>query len=130
MKEEIKAYHDAQSDEDKTIMDTLHDEICKGLPEAENKIWHRHPVWFLDDNPIVGYSKLKGCVRMMFWSGMSFDEADLKAGTGKFKDASIRFTAPDQINTTNLQHWLEKARDIQWDYKNIYKTKGVLVRLK
>lgn len=104
-------------------------EIDRNLPKAENKIWHRHPVWFLEGNPIVGYSKLKAGMRLMFWSGADFDEADLKPGTGKFKDASITYTSEDQINTKDLKRWLKKAKDIQWDYKNIVKRKGKLVRL-
>jgi uncharacterized protein YdhG (YjbR/CyaY superfamily) len=130
MNKEIHAYDQAQSPADREICVLLAKTICKHLPEAENKIWHRHPVWFLDGNPIVGYSKLKDCVRLMFWSGADFDEELLKPGTGKFKDASIRFTSADQINTDDLKRWLERSREIQWDYKNIVKRKGVLERLK
>ncbi len=130
MDPEIKAFHESQASEDKAICDLLYQEISKGLAEAENKIWHRHPVWFLNDNPIVGYSKLKDCIRLMFWSGADFNESNLKPGTGKFKDASARFTSVDQINKEDLSRWLSKARNIQWDYKNIYKRKGKLVRLK
>ncbi|MEX0966625.1 MAG: DUF1801 domain-containing protein [Bacteroidia bacterium] len=130
MNKEIQAYNDLQSKEDKEISNLLAEEINRGLPEAENKIWHAHPVWFLDGNPIAGYSKLKGCIRLMFWSGASFDEEELKPGTGKFKDASIRYTDAAEINRENLKRWLEKARNIQWDYKNLIKRKGGLERLK
>ncbi|MEQ9091681.1 MAG: DUF1801 domain-containing protein [Balneola sp.] len=130
MKKDIQAYHDKQADSDKKICDLLYKEINKILTEAENKMWHAHPVWFLDGNPIVGYSKLKDCIRLMFWSGMDFDEDQLKPGTGKFKDASIRYTDIDQIDTKDLKRWLEKSREIQWDYKNIVKRKGKLERLK
>jgi hypothetical protein len=34
---------------------------------------------FLHGNPIVGYSKLKDCIRLLFWSGQSFDEPNLTA---------------------------------------------------
>ncbi|HNR16518.1 MAG TPA: DUF1801 domain-containing protein [Chitinophagaceae bacterium] len=105
-------------------------EISAGLPEAENKIWHAHPVWFLDGNPIVGYSKQKAGIRLMFWSGADFEEETLEPGTGKFKDASIIYTSAEEINVKHLKRWLKKARDIQWDYKNIVKRKGVLERLK
>ena len=111
----MQAYHDKQADSDKNICDLLYKEINKTLTEAENKMWHAHPVWFLDGNPIVGYSKLKDCLRLMFWSGMGFEEDQLKPGTGKFKDASIRYTDVDQINTKDLERWLEKSREIQWD---------------
>ncbi len=130
MNKDIQAYHNTQSPKDQAICDLLAQEINQHLPEAESKIWHRHPVWFLGGNPIVGYSKLKDCMRLMFWSGASFDEEQLKINTGKFKDASIRYTSVDQINTSDLRRWLEKSRDIQWDYKNIVKRKGVLERLK
>lgn len=130
MKSEIQAYHDKQTENDKEICDVLFVEIDKTLTEADNKMWHAHPVWFLDGNPIVGYSKLKDCVRLMFWSGIDFNEEDLKPGTGKFKDASIRYTSLDQINKKDLKRWLEKSREIQWDYKNIVKRKGKLEKLK
>jgi hypothetical protein len=103
--------------------------IDKILPEAENKVWHAHPVWFIDGNPIVGYSKLKDCVRLLFWSGKSFEEEGLVPG-GKFKDASVRYTDVEEIDERELKRWLKKSRDIQWDYKNIVKRKGKLVRIK
>ncbi|MBT8278005.1 MAG: DUF1801 domain-containing protein, partial [Bacteroidia bacterium] len=88
MKSEIQAYNNLQLANDVLICNSLASLINKFLPEAENKIWHRHPVWFLNGNPIVGYSKLKAGIRLMFWSGADFEEDDLKPGNGKFKDAS------------------------------------------
>lgn len=130
MKEEIQEYNDRQTKVDKEICDLLTTTIVRELTEAENKIWHAHPVWFLDGNPIVGYSKLKAGIRLMFWSGAGFEEDKLKPGTGKFKDASIIYTSVEQINVKDLKAWLEKSRDIQWDYKNIIKRKGKIKRLK
>jgi hypothetical protein len=66
----------------------------------------------------------------MFWRGANFAEAELKPGTGKFKDASNRCTDANQINKKDLKRWLTKSKSIQWDYKNIYKRKGRLERLK
>jgi len=129
MNKEIKAYNNALSKTDKAIGELLAKEIDEHLPDAENKIWHRHPVWFLEGNPIVGYHKLKDSVRLLFWSGQSFDEPGLQV-EGSFKAAEMRYTAADQVNTKDLKRWLEKARKIQWDYKNIVKRKGVLERLK
>jgi hypothetical protein len=129
MNDAIQAYNDQQSATDKTICDALMQAIDSGLPGAESKIWHAHPVWFLEGNPIVGYSKLKDSVRLLFWSGQSFDETQLKK-EGRFKAAEIRYTAAEQINPQDLKRWLQKAQAIQWDYKNIVKRKGVLERLK
>jgi hypothetical protein len=129
MNKEIEAYNSKLSPEEKKICNILAIEIDRGLPEAENKIWHAHPVWFLDGNPIVGYSKLKDSVRLLFWSGQSFDE-DALHKEGSFKAADVRYTSADQINKKDLARWLKKSRDIQWDYKNIVKRKGKLIRLK
>ena len=130
MKKEIQAYNNKQSTVDKEICDLLASTIDSELNEAENKIWHAHPVWFLEGNPIVGYSKLKTGIRLMYWSGADFGEEKLKVGTGKFKDASISYTSIDQIDLADLVRWLKKSREIQWDYKNLVKRKGQLERLK
>jgi hypothetical protein len=127
--QDILAYNDSQTVEDKRICELLSREISTHLPEAENKIWHAHPVWFLEGNPIVGYHRLKNDVRLMFWSGASFEEEGLQK-EGGFQTAGARYTAVDQINVKDLKRWLKKSRDIQWDYKNIVKRKGVLERLK
>lgn len=126
---DILAYNAAQSRGDKHICDALADMISRHLPSAENKIWHRHPVWLLDGNPIVGYSKLKDCIRLLFWSGQSFDEPGL-APEGRFKAAEARYTSEDAISTQDLARWLDKSVAIQWDYRNIVKRKGRLERLK
>ena len=137
--EDILAYNAAQSPVDRRICDALAGAIDRQLSGrksagaaprgVERKIWHRHPVWFIDGNPIVGYSKLKDSIRLLFWSGQSFDEPGL-APEGSFKAAEARYTSEDQISAKDLKRWLAKSIEIQWDYKNIVKRKGKLVRLK
>jgi len=130
MNAEIQAYNDKQTTVDKEICNLLATTIDNELTEAESKIWHAHPVWFLDGNPIVGYSKQKAGWRLMFWSGADFEEEKLNATGQKYKDASLFYTSAEQINTYDLILWLKKSREIQWDYKNIVKRKGLLERLK
>lgn len=120
MNKDVKAYNSAQLNSDQKICNLLANEIDKHLPKAENKIWHRHPVWFLEGNPVVGYSKLKDAVRLLFWSGQSFDEAGLHP-EGSFKAAEARYTDVEEVNSKDLKRWLKKAAKIQWDYKNIVK---------
>jgi hypothetical protein len=129
MNKEIEEYNNGQSAGDREICNLLSAEINRNLPEAENKIWHAHPVWFLNGNPVVGYSKLKDCIRLLFWSGQSFDEEGLQK-EGSFKAAEVRYTSAKEINKDDLKRWLEKSRQIQWDYKNIVKRKGKLERLR
>lgn len=130
MNGEIKDYNDKQTPNVKSIFDQLAVIIDTELPKAESKIWHANPVWFLEGNPIVGYSLQKAGVRLMFWSGADFGEESLNVRGAKFKDASIFYTNVSEINADDLNRWLQKSAEIQWDYKNIVKRKGVLERLK
>jgi hypothetical protein len=118
----------ALSKEDKKICTVLAKEIDAGLPEADSKIWHRTAVWFLEGNPIVGYSKRKEGVQLLFWSGQSFEEKGLTPA-GSFKAAEMRYGEAADINTKALARWLKKGKKIQWDYKNIVKRKGVLKKI-
>ncbi len=128
MNNEIREYN--QSLEEAELCNKLASLIDKNLENAENKIWHAHPVWFLDGNPIVGYSKQKKGIRLMFWSGVDFEESSLSVRGVKFKDASIFYNSEEEINTSDIKRWLEKSVQIQWDYKNLIKRKGKLERLK
>ena len=127
---EITNYNHSQTADDQLICNILAEQINLYLPEAENKIWHAHPVWFLEGNPIVGYSKQKKGILLMFWSGKSFEDDKLIVLGKKFQDASIFYSTVDEIDTVDLKNWLQKAKEIQWDYKNLIKRKGVLARLK
>lgn len=129
MHADTREYHEALGTEDRAICQRLAEHIDRELPEAENRVWHGHPVWFLDGNPVVGYSKLKGCVRLLFWSGQSFEEEAL-VPEGRFKAAEARYTAAEQVDASQLKRWLARARDVQWDYKNLVRRKGRLERLK
>ena len=130
MHPEIVSYNENQEPSFKEICELLAQEIDQHLPGAESKVWHAHPVWFLDGNPVVGYSKQKAGIRLMFWSGMDFEEPELNVLGKKFKDASIFYQDASEINISSLQRWLNKAREIQWDYKNIVKRKGRLEKLR
>ena len=129
LNKDIKNYNDSQENQDREICSLLAKEICTILSEAENKIWHGHPVWFLDGNPIVGYAKRKNDVQLLFWSGQSFKEDGLVT-EGTFKAAQKKINTVDDINIEDLHRWLIKSRDIQWDYKNIVKRRGILERIK
>ena len=124
----IEGYHEAQDAPSRAVMEHLRETIDQALPDAESKIWHGHPVWFLDGNPIVGYSRLKDGVRLLFWSGQSFASEGLEA-SGTFKAAERRYADVDAIDAERLCAWLEESRTTQWDYKNIVKRRGRLERL-
>ena len=127
---DIRAYNNSQTGTSKAICALLCKEIDASLPKAENKVWHGGPVWFLDENPVAGYWVRKDGVWLMFWSGQSFDEPGLISNSAKFKSAGILYTSKDEISLKDLKRWLRKAKTTQWDYKNLIKRKGKLVRLK
>lgn len=125
----IAEYNKLQATDIKKICNLLEEQINKNLKGSESKLWHGSPVWFIDENPIVSYSVRKGDkVSLMFFSGQSFDEPALKP-EGKFKAAEIFYTGVKEIRISDLKKWLKKAKEIQWDYKNIVKRKGVLKRI-
>ncbi len=128
MNTDIISYNQAQEGEHQEVCEFLAAEITKGLLGATSKLWHGHPVWFINDNPIVGYAVRKNDVQLLFWSGQSFDESSLEV-EGTFKAAQKRYDDVSQINVDDLRRWLRKSQKIQWDYKNIVKRKGELIRL-
>lgn len=130
MNKDIKIYNGKLTPSDREICDQLATIINNKLTNAENKIWHNHPVWFIDGNPIVGYSRQKAGIRLMFWSEADFNEKGLSVKGQKFKDASVFYKSDTEIAVTDLNRWLKKSIEIQWDYKNIVKRKGQLERLK
>lgn len=129
MHPDIATYNEQLEPDQRAICEMLAREISKALGEAESKIWHGHPVWFLDGNPTVGYSKQKPGIRLMFWSGADFEEAGLNVPGKKFKDASVFYNRVGEIKKGDLRRWLQRSREVQWDYKNIVRHKGRLDRI-
>jgi hypothetical protein len=88
------------------------------LSSAEGKVWHGHPVWFLDGNPVCGYSLKKAGLEVLFWSGKSFETAGLRP-IGKYQAAGISVGTAEDI--TKLAAFMAEAQSVQWDYKNLPK---------
>ena len=122
---DIRAYHDRLDAEARPICDILLSLIDEGVPDADRKVWHAHPVWFFDGNPVVGYDRLKASVRLMFWSGRAFDEPGLSP-EGSFEAAEVRYTAPEQIDDDAVRRWLGEAREKQWNYRDIRTNRGLV----
>lgn len=124
----ISAYNKQQDPPSQLICNRLAELIQQFLPQATHKVWHGHPVWFINENPIVGYARRKATVQVLFWSGQSFTEPGLE-DTGSFKAAQKHYSDVSEIHDDDLKRWLKDAALIQWDYKNIVKRRGQLERL-
>ena len=125
MTPEIEAYNQNKTPDRQAICDRLYHEISTGLRNADYKIWHGAPVWFIEGNPIVGYHNLKNGIRLLFWSGQSFLEPGLK-NEGTFRAAGVMYQDASEINGSNVQKWLQKSQEIQWDYKNLIKNQRLV----
>lgn len=120
MPTDIEKYNKALGKAEREIAAELCARIAKALPKADGKVWHGHPVWFIDGNPVVGYSLKKSGIEVLFWSGQSFDSPALRP-VGKFKAAGMSVPSLEQLDTKELTACLKSAKTIQWDYENLPK---------
>jgi hypothetical protein len=102
--------------------------IDRGLAGGASRLYHGAPVWFIGENPIVGYSLKKGRIALLFWSGASFEEGGLTP-VGKYKAAEISYADSGEIDGGRLAKWLRESMSIIWDYPSLRKTGGILERL-
>ena len=119
---DITDYNKNLSPESKLICDWLLTQFKKNLTGTEAKIWHGHPVWFHNGNPISGYSQMRGGIQILFWSGQSFGSAGLTP-VGKYKAAGVYLASKKDPAVSELASWLKESLQIQWDYANLPKKK-------
>lgn len=117
---DIADYIEAQDANSKQLCQALTDVIGSVLSKAEGKVWHGHPVWFLAGNPIVGISRKKAGVELLFWSGQSFENSGLVA-IGKYKAAGKLYESLEHLKITQVKSWLKESKTVQWDYANLPK---------
>ena len=117
---QIAAYSKAQTLAFRTICDLLRELIDTALPKATSKVWHGSPVWFIDDNPVVGYNATAKSVKLLFWNGQAFDEAGLKP-VGKYRAAEAIFHDAAEIDPKVIRRWLKKAKSDVFDSKGFFK---------
>jgi hypothetical protein len=118
--DQIAAYAQAQRVALRPICDLLRGLIDATLPEAISKVWHGSPVWFTDDNPVVGYNATAQTVNLLFWNGQAFDEALLQP-VGKYRAAQARFKDAAEIDPKAIRRWLKKAKADVFDSKAFFK---------
>ena len=117
---QITAYSKAQTPAFRPICDLLRELIDTALPKATSKVWHGSPVWFIDDNPVVGYNATAKSVNLLFWNGQAFDEAGLKP-VGKYRAAEAIFRDAAEVDPKVIRRWLKKAKSDVFDSKAFFK---------
>ena len=118
--DQIAAYSQAQPLALQEICDLLRELIDTALPKAISKVWHGSPVWFIDDNPLVGYNATAKAVNLLFWNGRAFDEPTLKP-MGKYRAAQALFSGAAEIDPDVIRRWLKKAESDVFDSKTYFK---------
>lgn len=116
----IAAYSQAQSVEFRAICDLLRQLIDSALPEATSKVWHGSPVWFIEENPVVGYNATAKSVNLLFWNGQAFDEPTLNP-VGKYRAAQTVFRGAAEIDPKVIRRWLKKSKADVFDSKAFFK---------
>jgi hypothetical protein len=94
--------------------------IDAAIPKATSKVWHGSPVWFIGDNPVVGYNATAKTVNLLFWNGQAFDEPDLEP-VGKYGAAQAKFSDVGEIDVKVVRRWLKKAGTDVFDSKAFFK---------
>ena len=115
---DILEYNQALTGTQQVIADKLADLFAASLATAEAKVWHGHPVWFIDGNPVCGYSLKKAGIEVLFWSGKSFKTAGLRP-IGKYQAAGIAVETSQDV--AKVEIFMGEAQLIQWDYKKLPK---------
>jgi len=118
--DQVAAYTQAQPLAFRTICELLGELIDRALPKATSKVWHGSPVWFIDDNPVVGYNATAKAVNLLFWNGQAFDEAGLKP-VGKYRAAQATFGDAAEIDPKVIRRWLKKAKSDVFDSNTFFK---------
>ena len=66
-------------------------------------------MWFIDDNPVVGYGATAKAVKLLFWNGQTLDEPELEP-VGKHRAAQAMFGETAEIDPKVVRRWLKKAK--------------------
>jgi hypothetical protein len=115
---DIQEYNSKLEDSHREIAQSLCDLVSQALPNAEGKVWHGHPVWFIDGNPIAGYSLKRSGIEVLFWSGKSFATAGLRP-VGKYQAAGLAVDSLGEV--AKVSTFMAEAQSVQWNYKDLPK---------
>ena len=117
---DVLEYNASLDAENGRIGSHLAERISHAIAAADCKVWHGHPVWFIDGNPIVGYSLKKSGMQVLFWSGQSLTAAALRP-LGKFKAAFLDVPNLETFDEPSFEALLAEAVSVQWNYLGLPK---------
>jgi hypothetical protein len=116
VRDPIAAYSAALGPAARALCSLLRKEIDAALPVAASKVWHGAPVWFVGENPVVGYSAAAKGVALLFWNGQAFGDERLRP-VGNHGAAQAVFSDVEEIDGKSLRRWLKLAGTKIFDSK-------------
>jgi hypothetical protein len=129
-KHERTTFKDAENYSDRAgelgaVCEILRKVISGIMPKNSGRIYYNMPVWFVEENPAVGYRVSKTHVTLLFWSGRAFKTPGLTP-EGSFEAAEMQYSSIADIDKKQLRNWLEESKIYIYDYKAIAKNNGTL----
>jgi len=116
----ITTYGQVQPPPFRALCELLRRLVDAALPQATARVWHGSPVWFIDDNPVVGYNATAKSVNLLFWNGQAFGEPDLKP-VGKYGAAQVVFSDVAEMDPKAIRRWLKLAKTDVFDSKAFFR---------
>ena len=96
---------------EQAIAELLATEIDRTLPEAENKVWHAHPVWFSMAIRSPATANSRAACACCSGAGSRLTSRDWRRRAVS-RQLEARYVTAGDVNVPDLQRWLGRARDI------------------
>ena len=89
------------------IAATLRARLDAGLPGAEGRVWHGHPVWMRGDDPVAGFKAFPRWVTLLLWHGTEVTAStDALTASGDGSRWSLKIASPADLDEAAVDGWI------------------------
>ena len=89
------------------IATTLRARLDAGLPGAEGRVWHGHPVWMRGDDPVAGFKAFPRWVTLLLWHGTEVTAStDALTASGDGSRWSLKIASPADLDEAAVDGWI------------------------
>jgi hypothetical protein len=72
-------------------------------------IWHGHPVWKDDRQPVAGFKAYSSYVTFMIWNGRAVDDPSGRLAMSGSGMGSVKLREPADVDVATFGGWLRQA---------------------
>jgi len=91
------------------VATALRARLDAGLPGAEGRMWHGHPVWLRGNDPVAGFKAFPRWVTLLLWHGTSVTEStEALTASPDGTRWSLKITGPDDVDGAAVDGWLKQ----------------------